>query len=64
MKEKEEMPLELLEDLYDDVHQAISRIETYHAPKQLDKKDYNVYTSLLIALAEIATCINNTYNGE
>lgn len=59
MKAKHQLPQELLDDLHDDIRRAIGRIESYCDPKELDPKGYNIYTSLLITLADIAIDISN-----
>lgn len=59
MKAKHQLPQELLDDLHDDVRKAIGRIEQYCNPKELDSNGYNIYTSLLITLADIAIDINS-----
>lgn len=59
MKAKHQLPQELLDDLHDDIRRAIGRIEAYCEPKELDSNGYNIYTSLLITLADIAIDINS-----
>lgn len=59
MKTKHQLPQELLEDLHDDIRRSIGRIEAYCEPKELDHNGYNIYTSLLITLADIAIDINS-----
>lgn len=54
MKTKHQLPQELLEDLHNDIRRAIGRIESYCEPKELDFNGYNIYTSLLITLADIS----------
>lgn len=59
MKAKHQLPQELLDDLHNDVRKAIGRIESYCEPKELDPNGYNIYTSLLITLADTAIDINS-----
>lgn len=59
MKAKHQLPQELLEDLHDDIRRSIGRIESYCEPKELDSNGYNIYTSLLTTLANIAIDINS-----
>lgn len=59
MKAKHQLPQELLEYLHDDIRRSIGRIESYCEPKELDSNGYNIYTSLLITLADIAIDINS-----
>ena len=64
MKTKHQLPQELLEDLHDDIRRAIGRIESYCEPKEVDSNGYDIYTRLLITLADIAIDINSDKEQE